>query len=140
MRAMILAAALAWPLIGPLAAAAGDLTAGRTLPAGTLIASGDLIPDPGSNPAAAEALVGLETRVTIYAGRPVSPAQLQEPRLIARNQIAPLIFQSGALRIETSGRALAEGGAGAVIPVLNIGSRQTVSAEIAADGTLIISR
>ena len=136
MRGMIIAAALAFPLI----AAAGGVTASRTLPAGTLIAPGDLVPDPGANPAGADALVGLETRFTIYAGRHVDPAQLREPRLIARNQIAPLVFRRGALSIETSGRALAEGGAGEVIPVMTLNSRQTVSAEIAPDGTLFISR
>lgn len=136
MRVLILLAAL----LTPLAAAAGGISAGRTLPAGTVIGPGDLIADPGANPAEAALLIGMQTRITIYAGRPVNPAQLQSPRLIARNQIAPLVYRRGALNIETNGRALAEGGAGDVIPVMNLASRQTVSAVVDRNGTLLISR
>lgn len=134
---VLLLTALLWPLTS---AAGGGLSASRTLPAGTVIQAGDLIPAPGSNPAEADLLIGMQTRITLYAGRPVNPAQLQRPRLVARNQIVPLIYRHGALLIATSGRALAEGGAGEVIPVMNLGSRQTVSATIADDGSLQISR
>ncbi|WP_299906848.1 flagellar basal body P-ring formation chaperone FlgA [uncultured Paracoccus sp.] len=134
-RLMVLAA-----LLAPLAANAEGVTAARTLPAGTVIGPGDLLPAPGGDAAETEALIGLQTRFILYAGRPVTPAQLQMPRLIARNQIAPLVYRSGALLIETSGRALSEGSAGEVIAVMTLDTHQTVSALIAPDGSLQISR
>lgn len=136
MRGLILLVAL----LCPLTASAGGVTAARTLPAGSVIGPGDLIAEPGTDPAETEALIGLQTRFVLYAGRPVVMAQLQMRRLIARNQIAPLVYRSGALSIETSGRALSEGGAGEVIAVMTLDTHRTVSALIAPDGTLQISR
>lgn len=127
-------------LVLPLSAMAEPIRASRTLPAGTVIAAADLIVPPEGNPTLADALIGLQTRVTIYADRPVSETQLRVARLIARNQIVPLILDNGTLRIETTGRAMAEGAAGEIIPVMNLGSRQTISARVDPDGTLRISR
>ncbi|AUH33612.1 flagellar basal body P-ring formation chaperone FlgA [Paracoccus tegillarcae] len=137
MRQLFLIFAL---IAGPLVAHAAPISASRTLPAGTVITPGDLVLAPDSDVAQAEALIGLQTRITIYSGRPINTVQLRAHRLISRNQVVPLIFSQGTLSIETSGRALAEGAAGDVIPVMNLGSRQTVSALINADGTLRISR
>ena len=137
MRALILIAALlSWPLAG----LAGPVNASRNLPAGTVIAPGDLALSPDSDPAEADALIGMQTRIAIYAGRPVSPAHLRIPLLVARNQIVPLVFSSGALRIEVTGRALSEGAAGDLIPVMNMTSRQTISAMVEPDGSLLINR
>lgn len=123
----------------PLMAEAAPVNATRNLPAGTILSAADLsAPDEAA--AQAEVFIGMQTRVTIYAGRPVSAVQLRNARLIARNQIVPLHFTQGALSIETSGRALAEGAAGDVIPVMNMGSRQTVNARVQSDGTLLILR
>lgn len=80
--------------------------------------------------------VGLEARVTIYPGRPVRAADLGPPAIIERNQLVPLTYRSGGLAIVTEGRALARGGAGDVIRVMNLTSRTTVTGQIAPDGTV----
>lgn len=80
--------------------------------------------------------LGLETRVAIYAGRPVRPTDLGPPTLVERNQVVPLIYRSGSLAILTEGRALARGSEGEVIRIMNLGSRTTVSGRIGPDGAV----
>ena len=61
-------------LVLPWPAAAESLVAARTLPAQTVIAPGDVMLVDAAIPDAlteAQSAVGLETRVAIYAGRPV---------------------------------------------------------------------
>lgn len=121
------------------APAAAEVLAARNLPAGIVLAPDDLLIPDGTDDAEAAALIGLQTRTIIYAGRAVSAAQLAPPRLVERNQIVTLVYESGALSIRAEGRALAAGAAGEVIRVMNLASRNTVLAAIRADGVLAVS-
>ncbi|MFN3527078.1 MAG: flagellar basal body P-ring formation chaperone FlgA, partial [Paracoccus sp. (in: a-proteobacteria)] len=84
------------------------------------------------------AAIGMQTRITIFEGRPLHPTMLQPPRLINRNQIVRLSFQRSTLRIEAEGRALSDGAAGEVIRVMNMDSRSTVSARVMPDGRVVV--
>jgi flagella basal body P-ring formation protein FlgA len=135
MRALVLVLALL-----PANAWAGGLGAAHTLPAGSVITAGDLrvidTDRPGlTDPSAA---IGMQTRITIYEGRPLHANMLQAPRLVDRNQIVRLSFLRGGLRIDTEGRAMDDGAAGDLIRVMNIGSRSTVSAQVMPDGSLAV--
>ena len=81
----------------------------------------------------------MQTRITIYEGRPLHANMLQAPRVIGRNQIVRLRFQRGALQIDTEGRAMSDGAAGELIRVMNMGSRSTVTAQVMPDGTLAVT-
>lgn len=138
MRSILLILALA----APLPAWAGSMIAARTLPAGTVISAVDIRADSEtakgiSDPAQ---IIGQETRITIYEGRPIRASMLRPPRLVERNQIVRLLFQHGPLRIATNARALDEGGAGDLVRVMNLTSKTTVAARVAPDGTLHAAR
>ncbi|TBN42498.1 flagellar basal body P-ring formation protein FlgA [Paracoccus subflavus] len=125
--------------LAPLPASAAVLAAARTLPAGTVITAADLRAMDGnrlglSDPSEA---IGLQTRITIHEGRPLQASLLQAPKLISRNQMHPLVFERGALRIVTTARTLSDGAAGDVIRVMNLESRATVSAVVQPDGSLL---
>ena len=128
-------------LVLPGAALAESLVAARTIRAETVIGPDDLTladtPYPGALTRPADAL-GLEARVTIYAGRPVRAGDLGPPAVVERNQIVPISFLSGGLAIKAEGRALARGGVGDVIRVMNLQSRTTVSGQIAPDGLVLV--
>lgn len=140
------------PLAGPMLAAllcalalpapADTVVAARTLRAASLIGPGDVTVTPGNTPGAlsdpAEA-VGLEARVALYAGRPIRRGDLGPPALVERNGIVRLVFRRGGLAIVTEGRALARGGAGDVIRVMNLASRTTVNGVISADGAVHVA-
>ncbi|MBW0158099.1 flagellar basal body P-ring formation chaperone FlgA [Sedimentimonas flavescens] len=126
----------------PGSALADTLIATRTLRAQTVLTPADLALEPGTLPGALttpEEAIGLETRVAIYAGRPLHPEELGPPAIVERNQIVPLTYRQGGLLIQTEGRALDRAGVGDTIRVINVGSRSTVLARIAADGTAIVS-
>lgn len=132
-RAMLLATLAAFP------AAADTLVPTRTIRAQDIIAPEDLTVIARNTPGALSdplEAVGLEARTTLYANRPIRPGDIGAPAVIDRNQIVPLNYVTGSLSILTEGRALARGGVGDVIRVMNLSSRTTVSGRIAADGSV----
>lgn len=130
--------ALILALVAP-PALADIVVATRTIRANTLIGPGDVAATPGesggflSDPIEA---VGRESRVTLYAGRPVRPGDIGAPALIERNQIVTLNFISNGLSISADGRALDRAGAGDRLRVMNLSSRTTVIGEVAEDGSV----
>ena len=123
-------------------AMADSLVATHTIRAQTTIAAEDFtavdadIPGALGDPAA---VIGLEAKVTIYAGRPLTAAAVGAAALVQRNQTVSLVYNSGGLSILTEGRALSRGGAGDVIKVMNMSSRATVSGVVRADGTVSVT-
>jgi flagellar basal body P-ring formation protein FlgA len=117
------------------AAQADVVAAARTLRAGTAIGPGDIVvladparPGIASDP---EAVMGLEARVTLYAGRPIPESSLGPPALVERNALVTLVFERGGLAIRVEGRALGRGSEGEAVRVMNLASRSTVSGTIA---------
>lgn len=122
----------------PAAAQAEIIVAARTIPAQTVLAPSDLLYHEGevsggvSNP---DLLIGMETRVALYAGRPVRLGDVGPPAIVERNQLIRIIFNTGGLYIATQGRALERAGVGEVIRIMNLSSRNTISALIGEDGS-----
>ncbi len=118
---------------------ADSVVATRTIRAHSLLSADDMtlvamdIPQALTDTAAA---IGQETRVAIYAGKPILPEQIGPSAIIERNQIVPLAYSAGGLSIMTEGRALARGGVGEVIEVINLTSRTKVTGLIGPDGVL----
>jgi len=122
----------------PLPALADVLVSARTLRAGTQITADDLsmlrgTPPHGAARAPSE-VIGMEARVTLYAGRPIPLGSLTEPALVERNQLVSLVFLHGGLEIRADGRALGRGGAGETIRIMNLASRSTISGRVAGPG------
>lgn len=115
------------------AASADHVLANRTLPVGRIVTPADL-----SVPA--ESMVGLEVRRAIYAGHPVAAGDLGPPTLVRRNEIVTMQFATGGIELRSEGRALGAGGAGEVIEVMNLTSRQTVRAVVVATRMVEVRR
>lgn len=127
-------------LCGP--AQAEILVAARTIPARAIIGPDDVLIREASVPGAASdpsIIVGQEARVALYAGRPIHPGDVGPPAVVERNQIVPLIYQTGHITISTEGRALDRAGPGDFIRVMNLSSRMTVTARINQDGSAMTS-
>ena len=133
-------------LIGAGPAAADGFVAARTIPARTILTAADLAPAQaaGTSVTGAElgagagpsGLIGLEARVTIFAGRPIRPGDLVSPALVERNAPVRLLYRTAGLTIEAEGRAMARAVAGDTIRVLNTGSRVVVTGRVAVDGSV----
>lgn len=119
---MITASAIFALLLGPVFAEA-------RLPAGTVLEPSILV----GEEADIEAMVGREVKRTIYPGKIVSLADTKEADLVERNAFVRMIATKGQLRIETRGRALGEGAAGAQIRVMNLESKRTVIGTIVGE-------
>lgn len=135
MRVLFMSLMLAGPGL------AESVVATRTIPAQSVIGPEDVtLVDAELRGALADPslAVGQETRVAIYAGKPVRLSDLGAPTLVQRNQVVPLIYRSGGLAISTEGRALARGSEGEVIRIMNLGSRTTVSGRIGPDGAVYV--
>ena len=109
----------------------------RVIRAGATVTADDIAPDRVTT-AEALALIGLQARVVIYAGREMRPGDFGAPQVISRNQLVTLVFRRDALSIQAEGRALGQGGVGDVMRVLNIASRTTVTGSIQPDGTVAV--
>ena len=92
---------------------------------------------PGAISSASDAL-GLETRVTLYEGRPIRSSDLREPAIIERNQIVPLLFSKGVLAIGTEGRSLERASAGDTIRIMNLSSRSVVFGTVDENGRVFV--
>ena len=79
---------------------------------------------------------GLESRVALYAGRPVRHGDLGPPALVQRNDIVTLVYARDGLQISTEGRALSRGGIGDTVRVMNLSSRTTISGWVTEQGTI----
>ena len=136
MRFLVLAALL------PATAMADSVVATRTISAQSVITVEDLAMVPAEITGAltaADAAVGQEAKVTLFAGRAVRAADLVSPALIQRNQVVSVVYKIAGLTIRTDGRALERGGAGAVIKVMNLSSHLTVQGAIAPDGSVRVN-
>jgi flagellar basal body P-ring formation protein FlgA len=85
-------------------------------------------------------LTGQAARRTLHPGRPIRAADLMPPIVVPKNKLVSMIYEVGALRLTARGRTLTDGGAGAVIKVLNIDSNRTVDALVIDDGTVAVVR
>lgn len=81
-------------------------------------------------------VIGQETRVALYAGRPILPGDIGPPAVVTRNQIVLLRYTAQGITISTEGRALERGAIGDRIRIMNLGSRATLFGQIRADGTI----
>ena len=141
MRALTLIAAIIAPLTG-VPATADTVIAARTIRAQTLIGPQDVSIKDVDVPGAitdANAVVGQEARVALYAGRPIRPGDVGPPALIERNQFVELIYTSGGISIRTDGRSLSRAGPGQRVRVMNLSSRLTVSGHVLSDGRVQVS-
>ena len=85
-------------------------------------------------------LVGQAARRTLHPGRPVRTADLMPPIVVPKNKLVRMVYEVGALRLTARGRALGDGGAGAMIKVLNVDSKRTVDAIIIDNDTVAVIR
>lgn len=129
-------------IVFPAPALAEMIVAARTIRAHAVISAQDLAIKRGDVAGVAvdpSEVMGLEARVTLYAGRPVRLTDVGPPAVIDRNEIVPLIFEQNGLRITTEGRSMSRAGAGEQVRVMNLSSRTTVTGRVEPDGNVIVS-
>jgi flagella basal body P-ring formation protein FlgA len=119
------------------------IVAARTIPAQSILTPEDLImrdvtaagglTDPSL-------IIGQEARVALFAGRPIRRSDVGTPAVVERNQLVSLVYSGSGLSIKTDGRALDRAGPGEAIRVMNLASRNMVTAIIDEAGVAHVAR
>lgn len=125
--------------LGP--AWADVVVATRTIRPHTILVGADVALANGSRAQSfdrVEDVIGQETRVALYAGRPILIDSIGPPALVDRNQIVSIWFKKNGLVISTDGRALERGGIGDRVRIMNLSSRTTLFGFVQADGSVIV--
>lgn len=81
-------------------------------------------------------LIGKVARQTLLPNQPIDLSSIREPYVVTQGQAALLVYQSGALRITSTGLALQSGGPGDVVSVRNVDSGRIIRGTIGPDGSV----
>jgi flagella basal body P-ring formation protein FlgA len=81
-----------------------------------------------------EDIVGKEAKRALRAGEPLRLSDLKHPTLVAKGATITMVFEAPGISLTAIGRALAEGGEGDSIAVLNPTSYRQVVAVITGPG------
>ena len=129
-------------LVAALPAQADRVEPVRVIRPQEIIAAGDVIlrDGPPAGTLGLDAVIGREARVALYPGRPIRAGDIGTPAVVERNEVVPLVYLHGGLRITTEGRALARAGPGEYVRVMNLSSRATVTGRVTASGRIEVSR
>jgi len=128
-------------LVGLGPARSDTVIANGTIRGQTLIGPNDVALVEGITPGALtriDEVIGMEARVNLYPGRPIRAGDLAPPALVERNELVTIRYEQGGLLIVTEGRALDRAAHGEPLRVLNLSSRNTVTATASAPGLVII--
>jgi flagella basal body P-ring formation protein FlgA len=83
--------------------------------------------------------MGREARRALRAGELIRESDLKRPTLVAKGANVTMVFEAPGMQLTAVGRALAEGGEGDSITVLNPTSYRQVSAVVVSAGTVRVS-
>jgi flagella basal body P-ring formation protein FlgA len=98
--------------------------------ASTALSAGD-ITDP-------QEMIGRTPRHPLQAGQPLRPVDLQVPIVIKRNDAVLIVLERPGLYMTAEGKALDEGGRGALIRVVNVQSNRTIDAVVLGSGQVAV--
>ncbi len=119
---------------------AAEILAQRSLRVGTILAAGDLHAEKESDRTHLEAMIGMEVRKAVFAGREISAYHIGPPTLVRRNEPVVMLYRRGALGLRAEGRALSAGGVGDTIEVMNLDTRITVRAIVTGQRRVEVRR
>lgn len=130
-------------LVSAGAAASDTVVAARNIRPGNVLLPSDLTVVDGHVPGGfsqTDPLVGMESKVTLYVGRPILSEHIGEPAVVERNQHVILVYESAGLSIQTEGRALGRGSEGDRIRVMNLDSKSSLFGVVLPDGSVRVAQ
>jgi flagella basal body P-ring formation protein FlgA len=86
----------------------------------------------------AEAIAGQAARRALRARQPLFAFDLAKPVVVKKGTLVTLVFSLPGIELTAAGQALADGGKGDTIPVLNARSRRTIEGRVAGPGTISV--
>ncbi len=118
-------------------ALASSVVANTTLKRGTQISVSDIeikTDDAQEYEDLKDKYVGMAVIRTIATGTTIRDRDIAAPIQVRRNSRVKMIYKIGRLEITATGRAMAQGREGDIIPVMNMESRQSVEGRVTGQG------
>lgn len=84
-------------------------------------------------------LIGLAARRAIRPGQPLTTADFGPPLMVRRGEMVTLVYRTASLTLSIGGRALADGTAGASVPVVNLRSDRVIQTTVAGPGLVEVT-
>jgi len=75
-------------------------------------------------------IIGAQAKSNLSPGKPISARNLRTPLMVTKGKLVTVSLRNNGLSLTLTGRALADGGMGGVVPIMNLQSKRTVHAEI----------
>lgn len=85
-----------------------------------------------------EAVAGQAARRALRARQPLYAYDLKKPVVVKKGDLVTLVFALPGIELTAQGQALADGGKGDVIAVLNARSRRTIEGRVSGAGTVTV--
>lgn len=92
-----------------------------------------------NSPRDIDAIVGMAAKRRLMTGRGIRITDLEHPRLVKRNDIVTIVYNSAGLSLKSKGRALADAIRGKTISILNVQSKRTIEAVVTGTGIVSVS-
>ncbi|MBI1210584.1 MAG: flagellar basal body P-ring formation protein FlgA [Alphaproteobacteria bacterium] len=86
----------------------------------------------------ADDLAGQAARRPLRARQPIFAFDVKKPVIVKKGELVTLVFSLPGIELTAAGQALADGGKGDVIAVLNARSRRTIEGRVSAAGTVSV--
>lgn len=93
---------------------------------------GDALMTPGE-------IIGKAARRALGAGQPVRVIDLEEPRVVNRNQLVTISYRIPGMTLTSRGRAIGEAPVGGAVSVVNLQSNRTVVATATGPGQVTVA-
>ncbi len=120
------------------------LTYARNLAAGEVVQPEDVVWSDAPSSASADAprdsssVIGLAAKRALRAGAAVSQADVGAPRVVKKDDVIAVAYQAGGVKLVLQGKALADGGVGDEVNVLNTASKKIIQATVTGPGAAIV--
>lgn len=85
-----------------------------------------------------EEAVGLAAKRGLRPSAPLLSGDLQPPVLVERGDKVTLVYNVPGMTLTAQGQAIAQGGKGDVVDIINLQSRRTVSATVVSRGRVVV--
>ncbi len=86
----------------------------------------------------AEMLTGQAARRPLHARQPIFAFDVKKPVIVRKGELVTIVFALPGIELTAAGQALADGGKGEVVPVLNARSRRTIEGRVSGAGTVSV--
>ena len=100
-----------------------------------VVAERQLRADTLTDPAA---LIDVEARRRLLAGRPVRQGDVQAPRLVRRGDMVEVVYRAPGIELVTVARALEDGSRGSFVGISNLDSGQRLSGLVTGPGRITV--